>query len=187
MLRKWTPQDKYFSFQNFPTQFHFSLFLECCGEIWRKLVTKYLHLSIEEGGTWMGKVLKGKKKSPTLKWKNRKLCWEPRQQIDRQLSKLRFKATVNVNVSRLVTCMSGRKPRFEIYVWQILFWRDSFVQDLDASVELRHYQSLSLKIFFLFLTEWYSLFPLRACFSVSFFLTRDFLLLLIFPWAKIFP
>ena len=150
MLRKWTPQDKYFSFQNFPTQFHFSLFLECCGEIWRKLVTKYLHLSIEEGGTWMGKVLKGKKKSPTLKWKNRKLCWEPRQQIDRQLSKLRFKATVNVNVSRLVTCMSGRKPRFEIYVWQILFWRDSFVQDVDASVELRHHQSLSLKIFFFF-------------------------------------
>ena len=153
MLRQWMPRDKYFTYQNFPRHFHFSLFLEWCGEI----------------------------------WKNRKLCWEPRQRIDRQLSKLRFKATVNVNVSRLVTFMSSRKPRFEIYVWQILFWRDSFVQDLDASVELRHYQSLSLKIFFLFLTEWYSLFPLRACFSVSFFLTRDFLLLLIFPWAKIFP
>ena len=127
------------------------------------------------------------RKNHTLKWKNRKLCWEPRQRIDRQLPKLRFKATVNMNVSRPVTCMSSRKPRFEIYVWQILFWRDSFVQDLDASVELRHHQSLSLKIFFLFLTEWYSLFPVRACFSVSLFLTGDFLLLLIFPWANIFP
>ena len=41
-------------------------------------------------------------------------------------------------------------------------------------MELRHYQSLSLNIFFLFLTEWYSLFPLRACFSVSFFFNQGF-------------
>ena len=133
----------------------------------RRNLTKIGHYipSFEDWGGWHknGQSSQRQRKSPTLKWKNRKLCWEPRQRIDRQLSKLRFKATVNVNVSRPVTCMSSGKPRFEIYVWQILFWRDSFVQDLDASVELRHYQSLSLKIFFLFLTEWYSLFHRAEC------------------------
>ena len=31
--RKWTPRDKYFKYQNFPTHFRLSLFLECFGEI----------------------------------------------------------------------------------------------------------------------------------------------------------
>ena len=33
MLCKWMPQDKYFKYQNFPTYFLSSLFLECFGEI----------------------------------------------------------------------------------------------------------------------------------------------------------
>ena len=37
VLCKWMPQDKYFKYQNFPTYFLSSLFLECFGEIWQKL------------------------------------------------------------------------------------------------------------------------------------------------------
>ena len=33
MLCKWMPQDKYFKYQNFPTYFLLSLFLECFSEI----------------------------------------------------------------------------------------------------------------------------------------------------------
>ena len=36
MFRKWTPWDKYFIYQNFPTRFRLSLFQEWFGEIWRK-------------------------------------------------------------------------------------------------------------------------------------------------------
>ena len=36
VLRKWTPRDKYFKHQNFPTHFRLSLFLKCFGEVWRK-------------------------------------------------------------------------------------------------------------------------------------------------------
>ena len=32
-LRKGTPRDKYFKYQNFPTHFRLSLFLECFGEV----------------------------------------------------------------------------------------------------------------------------------------------------------
>ena len=42
------------------------------------------------------------RKNPWQKWKkNWKMCWGARQWIDRQLSELRFEATVNVFVSRL--------------------------------------------------------------------------------------
>ena len=42
VLRKWTPQDKYFEYQNFPTHFRLSL---CLGMFWRNL-TKIGHISI---------------------------------------------------------------------------------------------------------------------------------------------
>ena len=42
VLCKWMPQDKYFKYQNFPTYFLSSLFLECFGEIWQKLF-KFLY------------------------------------------------------------------------------------------------------------------------------------------------
>ena len=32
-LRKGTARDKYFKYQNFPTHFRLSLFLECFGEV----------------------------------------------------------------------------------------------------------------------------------------------------------
>ena len=38
VLRKWTPREKYFEYQNFPTHFGLSLSLECSGEISRKSV-----------------------------------------------------------------------------------------------------------------------------------------------------
>ena len=68
------------------------------------------------------------------------------------------------------------------------FWfdGDSFVWNLDASVELRQHQSLSQKKFFLFLTECYFFFLLWAFFFFFYFFTKDFLPLLIFPGAKIF-
>ena len=36
-LRKWTPRDKYFKYQNFLADFRLSLFLECFGEICRNI------------------------------------------------------------------------------------------------------------------------------------------------------
>ena len=36
VLRKWTPRDKYFKYQNFPTHFCLSLFQKCFSEIWWK-------------------------------------------------------------------------------------------------------------------------------------------------------
>ena len=138
MLRKWSPRDKYFKYQNFPIQ---------VAQEWEKFP-------------------KGKRK-PALKWKDRKMCWKPRQRIDRQLSQLRFKAIVNVFVSRPVTSMSSGKPRFELYVWQILFWRDSCVQNMEAwslASTSRFHRRFSL-----FLTEWYSFFPLRTCFFFFFY------------------
>ena len=44
----------------------------------------------------MSKVAKGKGKTRGKKWKNRKMCWGARQQIDRHLSKLPFEAIGNV-------------------------------------------------------------------------------------------
>ena len=38
VLRKWTPREKYVKYQNFPTHFGLSLYLECCGEISRQSV-----------------------------------------------------------------------------------------------------------------------------------------------------
>ena len=80
---------------------------------------------------------------------------------------------------------------FKIMKGKFWFDRDSFVRNLDASVELLQYQSLSRRKCFLFLTEWYFSFLLWACFFFVFifyfiFFTKDFLPLLIFPWAKIF-
>ena len=52
---------------------------------------------------------------------------------------------------------------------------DSFVRNMDASVELRHYISLLQRRFFLFFTEWYSFFLLWAIFFFFlFFLLRTF-------------
>ena len=36
VLRKWTPREKYFKYQNFLIRFHLSLFLECLDAILRK-------------------------------------------------------------------------------------------------------------------------------------------------------
>ena len=54
--------------------------------------------SIEEDDTIMSKVKKGKGKTRGKNAKNHRMCIGARQRIDRQLSKLQFKATFNVCV-----------------------------------------------------------------------------------------
>ena len=106
------------------------------------------------------------------------MCWGAKQRIDIQLSKLRFEASVNVFISRLV--LAERKGDFVYNIMYGKFWFDGefFVQNLDASMELRQYQSLSQgkSSFFSwqigtlsFLTDWYSFFLLWALFFFSFF------------------
>ena len=56
--------------------------------------------NVEEGDTIRSKVAKAKE-SPWQTWRSRKMCWGARQQIDRQLLKLRFEAIVDVFVIRL--------------------------------------------------------------------------------------
>ena len=58
--------------------------------------------SVEEDDTIMGKVAKGEGKTHGKNGKNREMCLEVRQRIDRQLSKLRFEAIDNVFVSGLI-------------------------------------------------------------------------------------
>ena len=86
----------------------------------------------------MSKVPKGEEKTRGKNGKTAKCVW-----IDIQLSKLRFEASVNVFVSRLV--LAERKGDFVFNIMYGKFWfeGDFFVQNLDASMELRQYQSLS--------------------------------------------
>ena len=58
--------------------------------------------SVEEDDTIMGKVAKGEGKTHGKNGKNRKMCWDVKQRIDRQLSKLRFEAIANVFASWLI-------------------------------------------------------------------------------------
>ena len=124
------------------------------------------------------------------------MCWGSKQRIDIQLSKLRFEASVNVFVSRLV--LAERKGDFVFNIMYGKFWFDGdfFVQNLDASMELRQYQSLSQEKFSFFywqigslsfLTDWYSFFLLWTLFfSFFFFFNNDFLPLLIFHKQRFF-
>ena len=65
---------------------------------------------------------------------------------------------------------------------------DFFVRNLDASVGSASTSHFHKGIFFLFLTEWHIFFLLKACFFFFFlYFPKDFLPLLIFPRAKIFP
>ena len=71
-------------------------------------------------------------------------------------------AIANVFISRLTL----RKGNLNAIIMYGKFWFDGDLSDrnLDVSVELRQYQSLSPRKFFIFLTEWYSFFLLRAFF-----------------------
>ena len=123
------------------------------------------------------------------------MCWRAKQRIDIQLSKLRFEVRVNVFVSRLV--LAERKGDFVFNIMYGKFWFDGdfFVQNLDASTELRKYCTLS------YLTDWYSLLFDRLALSLIwqigtlsfffepfffFFFTNDFLPLLIFHKHRFF-
>ena len=91
-------------------------------------------------------------------------------------------AIANVFISRLTL----RKGNLNAIIMYGKFWFDGDLSDrnLDVSVELRQYQSLSPRKFFIFLTEWYSFFLLRAFFFVclfDFFSNQYFLLLFNFP------
>ena len=50
VLRKWTPREKYVKHHNFPTNFCFSLSLECSGEISRQ-ATESAHPRINSGSS----------------------------------------------------------------------------------------------------------------------------------------
>ena len=124
------------------------------------------------------------------------MCWGAKQRIDIQLSKLRFEASVNVVISRLVLAERKGNLVFNIMYGKVWFDGDFFVQNLDASMELRQYQSLSQGKFSFFswqigtlsfLTDWYSFFLLWALFFFFFFfLTNDFITLFIFHKQRFF-
>ena len=123
------------------------------------------------------------------------MCWGAKQRIDIQLSKLRFEASVNVVISRLVLAEIKGNLVFNIMYGKFWFDGDFFVQNLDASMELRQYQSLSWGKFSFFswqigtlsfLTDWYSFFLFWALFFFFFFFTNDFLPLLIFHKQRFF-
>ena len=85
------------------------------------------------------------------------------------------------------TCTKKRNFFFNIMCGEFRFDGDFYVGNLDASTELCQYWSLSRRNFFLFLAEWYSFFLsflVQNFFLIFFFFTRDFLSLLIFPWAR---
>ena len=84
------------------------------------------------------------------------------------------------------TSIKKRDFLFNIMCGKFRFDGDFYVGNLDANTELCQYWSLSRRNFFLFLAEWYSFF-LSSLVQISFsffFFTKDFLPLLIFPWAR---
>ena len=84
------------------------------------------------------------------------------------------------------TSIKKRDFLFNIMGGKFRFDGDFYVGNLDASTELCQYWSLSRRNFFLFLAEWYSFF-LSSLVQISFsffFFTKNFLPLLIFPWAR---
>ena len=134
---------------------------------------------------------KAKAKAAAKIKKNRKMCWGVRQRIDRQLFKLRFEAIANVFFIKAGTCIKKRKPSFQHDAWQSLVW-----QRLLYSKSASAWSSASTSRFHkgIFFFSWQSgtlsfffepIFFL-VCLSVCFF-TNDYLPLLIFPWARIFP
>ena len=147
--------------------------------------------NVEEKDTTMSRAAKGKGESRGKNKKNRKMCWGVRQRIDRQLFKLRFEAIANVFFIKAGTCIKKRKPSFQHDAWQSLVW-----QRLLYSKSASAWSSASTSRFHkgIFFFSWQSgtlsfffepIFFL-VCLSVCFF-TNDYLPLLIFPWAKIFP
>ena len=91
----------------------------------------------------MSKVAEGKGKTCGKNGRNAKCAEvqdsESTERIDGQLSKLLFEAIVNVFVSRLVLAPRKGNLIFNIMYGKVWFESDFFVQNLDASVELRQY------------------------------------------------
>lgn len=135
-------------------------------------------LSVELDETIMSKVAKDNEKTRGKNGKTEKRGEEPDN--DQYTA---FKITTRGYCLRFcikdVTCIKKRKSRLKSFL-------ANFVGNLDTRVELRQYQSLSQSNFFLFLTESCSFFPLWTLFFLFFF-TEDFLPLLIFSRAKVFP
>ena len=149
---------------------------------------------VDEKDKTMSRAAKGKGESRGKNKKKRKMCWGVRQRIDRQLFKLRFEAIVNVCI-KAGTCIKKRKLSFQHDVWQSLVWRRLLCSKSASAWSSASTSHFHKGIFFLFLTEWYSFFLLWAhlfCFfglfvCLFFFFTKEYLPLLIFPLAKIFP
>ena len=113
------------------------------------------------------------------------MCWEARQRIVTQLSQLQFEAIVNDFLSWLVLVKIKGNLVFNFMYDRFWFDGDFFVRNQDASTELQPVPVAFIKDCFPFL-DGMVLFPSPLGPFFSFF-TKDFLPLLIFPWANIFP
>ena len=118
------------------------------------------------------------------KMENRKMSWEARQRIDRQLSKLLFEAIVNAYMSALILAyIKGN------LVLNILF--DKFRIDGDRLCSKSGRQRgappvpVAFIVAFLFLTEWYS-FPLLWAWFFLCLLVFCFLLFVFFKYRTFF-
>ena len=83
-------------------------------------ISRSLRGALRRTTQYWARLPKPKAKPAGKKWKNRKMCWGARQRIDRQLSKLRLEAIVNVYVSRLVLVWRKENLIFNIIYGK--FW-----------------------------------------------------------------
>ena len=126
--------------------------------------------SVEENDTIMSKVAKSKGKT---RGKNGKTANCVDEQDNESTYSFQNYDSRWLFFIKAGTCMKRRNLVFNIIYCKFWFDGDFFVQNLDTSVELHQYQSLSQGNFFLFMTEWYSFVLFRACFF-PFFIQRTF-------------
>ena len=138
--------------------------------------------SVEENDTIMSKVAKSKGKT---RGKNGKTANCVEEQDNESTYSFQNYDSRWLFFIKAGTCMKRRNLVFNIIYCKFWFDGDFFVQNLDTSVELHQYQSLSQGNFFSFHDR---IILLRSFLGLFFslFYTVDFLPLLIFPWAKIF-
>ena len=132
--------------------------------------------NIEEKDTTMSIVADGKGQN---RGKNRKSCkmwWEPDNQSTDSFS--------NYDSQQLLadTCITKRKSVFNMMYGKVWFDGDFFVRNLRRRGAPPALVAFSKGFFFSFLDRVVPFFLLWAN-----FFTNDYLPLLIFPWAKIFP
>ena len=134
--------------------------------------------SVEEDDTILSKVAKGKGKTGSQGWKNQKRYWGARQRIDIQLSKLQY---------------SKRLFMFLHQGWHL----NKEKETAFSTACLANFGSTGTSLFEIWTSAWRNIFSFLdrmllflsslGLLSFSFLFIKDFLPLLIFPRAKIFP